>query len=1121
MAYLGQGPFQEFSNPPTKDNFTGDGSTTAFDLDQEVPSGSQNALEVFVDNVRQEPGTGKAFILGVDGSGDHKRITFSTAPANGSAIYVINDKTNSTIVAPLSNDLNGTELILDVDGDTSITADTDDRIDLKIGNVEHISFGNSSGDTIIKPMTDAKDIMFRQFDGRDVLEINDAGFVALHNGTTGPGQLRFYEDDDNGSNFTAFQVGTQSADITYTLPTADGSSGQLLTTNGSGVLSFSSVSSAADDLTIGDAAVLLTTSAGNITIDAAGNDTDIIFKGTDGGSDRVFMTIDGSAGGDLFLTGGLIDLKNNGSNVSQIKFYCESSNAHAQTLIGAPHAQSADNTLTLPDGGNGVLLSTVSTATVTNKTFTSPKINEDVALTATATELNLLDTASANSVVNSKAVIYGSSGEVAGTLSTAAQANITSVGTLTALTVDDVAIDGKVITMTGSSSDTAVFTAAANGALSIVTTDAGGAAGNIQITADGTAELAGTTVTLDSGGGITLDADGGTITFADAGSSLGTITSSGYSGTAAVATAVTITDNESTNENNAIVFTAGGDVDGGNIGLEADGTLNYNPSTGTLTCTNLVTSGTHTVTNSVEMTANSTVVFEGATADTHETTLGAIDATGDRAINLPNVSGTLPVLAAVSATAITSTPAELNIMDGGTSASATTVVDADRVVLNDGGTMKQVAVTDLSAYFDDEITSMPNLTTAAALVTTGALGAGSIAAGFGAIDNGTSTIRSNIITAETGFRPAAQDGAALGTTSLQFSDLFLADAAVVGFGDDNEVTLTHIHDTGIRLNSTMKLQFNDGSQSIHAPSATILDIDATDEIELNATLVDINANVDISGTGLTTGVHTFTARDVHSGGITIANAGQIGSVGDADAIAIASNGVVTMTQIPVFSAGLNVSGGTIAGTLSTAAQGNITSLGTLTALTVDDITINGSTIADSGDFTIDCGGDIILDAAGGEIRLKDNTTATAVLGMSSSNFTLESQVSDKDIIFKGNDGGSSITALTIDMSAAGAATFNNDVTAFSDARLKDNVETIPNALDKVCAMRGVNYTRNDNNDQPGTGVIAQEMQEVFPVVVKQNDDELQTLSVNYGSMVGVLIEAIKELKQEIEELKGN
>jgi hypothetical protein len=68
-------------------------------------------------------------------------------------------------------------------------------------------------------------------------------------------------------------------------------------------------------------------------------------------------------------------------------------------------------------------------------------------------------------------------------------------------------------------------------------------------------------------------------------------------------------------------------------------------------------------------------------------------------------------------------------------------------------------------------------------------------------------------------------------------------------------------------------------------------------------------------------------------------------------------------------------------------------------------------------------------------------------------------------------------------------------------------------------MRGVNFTRNDNNNQPGTGVIAQEMQEVFPVVVKENNDELNTLSVSYGNLVGVLIEAIKELKEEIEKLK--
>ena len=74
MAYIGQPPFQEFTSIPTKDNFTGDGSTTTFDLAGEVPLGAENALEVFVANVRQEPGTGKAFTLGQDGNGDFKHF---------------------------------------------------------------------------------------------------------------------------------------------------------------------------------------------------------------------------------------------------------------------------------------------------------------------------------------------------------------------------------------------------------------------------------------------------------------------------------------------------------------------------------------------------------------------------------------------------------------------------------------------------------------------------------------------------------------------------------------------------------------------------------------------------------------------------------------------------------------------------------------------------------------------------------------------------------------------------------------------------------------------------------------------------------------------------------------
>ena len=203
-------------------------------------------------------------------------------------------------------DLNGVELILDADQDTSITADTDDRIDFKIAGVEHFSFSNSSGDTIIKPMVDAKDIKFQQFDGRTLLDINDGGFVGIANGATGPGEVRIFEDTDNGSNYVGLNAGSISSSFTLTLPTADGSSGQFLKTDGSGALSFDTVSSAADDLTTGDAAVTLATSAGNITIDAQGNDTDIILKGTDGSSDTTFLTIDGSAAGEATFNAGIV-----------------------------------------------------------------------------------------------------------------------------------------------------------------------------------------------------------------------------------------------------------------------------------------------------------------------------------------------------------------------------------------------------------------------------------------------------------------------------------------------------------------------------------------------------------------------------------------------------------------------------------------------------------------------------------------------------------------------------------------------------------------------------------------------------------------------------------------------
>ena len=297
--------------------------------------------------------------------------------------------------------------------------------------------------------------------------------------------------------------------------------------------------------------------------------------------------------------------------------------------------------------------------------------------------------------------VTGNTSGTAATVTGAAQSNITSLGTLTALTIDDVGVDGKVITLTGSVGDTATITASANGALDITTTDAAGAAGNIQITADGTAELAGTTVTLDSSGGITLDADGGTITFADAGSSLGTITSSGYSGTAAVATTTVVTDSTA-NTNFPVVF-----HNESNGLLDDTGALRYNPSTGELLVPKLTVAGTTTTVDTVTMNAANAIIFEGATADAHETTLTIVDPTADRTINLPNQSGTLPVLAAASNTAVTSTPEELNILAGAT------VVVGEINALDLGATAVGTAIASKAVILDSnkDYTGIRNITT--------------------------------------------------------------------------------------------------------------------------------------------------------------------------------------------------------------------------------------------------------------------------------------------------------------------------------------------------------------------------------------------------------------------------
>ena len=141
---------------------------------------------------------------------------------------------------------------------------------------------------------------------------------------------------------------------------------------------------------------------------------------------------------------------------------------------------------------------------------------------------------------------------------------------------------------------------------------------------------------------------------------------------------------------------------------------------------------------------------------------------------------------------------------------------------------------------------------------------------------GEATFNAGIVIADAGNIGSASDKDAIaigsdGDVTLT-QDLELQhDGAILSFGANDEVTLTHVHDTGILLNSTNVIQFNDASQNIGAPSNAILDINATDEIELNATAIDINGTCDVSGAFTTGSTIVSTGKITADAGIDIDN----------------------------------------------------------------------------------------------------------------------------------------------------------------------------------------------------------------------------------------------------------
>ena len=664
-------------------------------------------------------------------------------------------------------------------------------------------------------------------------------------------------------------------DVQSSTSKVDGKVLQYSSSDGKWVGATISTTPAADDITAGDAAVNITTTSGNITIDASANNTDIIFKGTDATADITMLTLDGSeAGAAIFnstitttgLTLGSTAVTSTAAEINLLDGITAGTAAASKAVIldsnkdltGVRNLTVAGDlvvsgttktvdTVTMEaenavifegataDGNETTLTIVDPTADHTqyliNQTGYIPLLaaSTTTAISSTPAELNLLDGSSANSVVNSKAVIYGSSGELAGTLSTAAQANVTSLGTLTTLTVDNIIINGTNIGHTSDSDAIAissggvvtmnqipVFSAGINvsggtiagtlstaaqgnvtslGTLTTLTVDNvvinGATIGHgddtdLMTVADGVLTVAGEldAATLDISGDAdidgTLEADaitvngtaldefisdtvgamvssntetGITVTYQDADNTLdftigtlnqdttgsaATLTTArtiggvsfdgsaninlpgvntagnqNTSGTAAIATTVTITDNESTDENNALIFTAGGDVDGGNLGLESDGTLTYNPSTGKVTATGFV----GTLTGNVTGNTSGTAATVTTAAQTNITSLGTLTAlTVDNIIingtNIGHTSDTDAIaIASNGVVTFSQNPvfpdggvaiADLDI-DGGTDINAA-LVDADLLIVDDGagGTNRKTTMARVKTYINAE-----------------------------------------------------------------------------------------------------------------------------------------------------------------------------------------------------------------------------------------------------------------------------------------------------------------------------------------------------------------------------------------------------------------------------------
>lgn len=269
---------------------------------------------------------------------------------------------------------------------------------------------------------------------------------------------------------------------------------------------------------------------------------------------------------------------------------------------------------------------------------------------------------------------------------------------------------------------------------------------------------------------------------------------------------------------------------------------------------------------------------------------------------------------------------------------------------------------------------------------------------------------------------------------------------------------------------------------------------AADALTVNATST-FNAPVDMNSTLNVDGAATFT-NDLDVNGTTSLN-GTVNLGNGGDTINVNGTNITEWTQDVV---------------------GAMFSSNTESGITVDYEDGDGTVDFNVDDFTITLGGDL-----GGSATITNLNSATLVATIQANSVTLGTDTTGNYVAGAGAGNGISITGTagegwspTIAMTGSytGNFTATGDITAYSDASLKEDIKTIDGGLEKVIALRGVTYKKDGHQS---LGVIAQEVESILPELVQTHDDGLK--SVAYGNIVSVLIEAIKELKEEVDTLK--